>query len=169
MWSINCQNGTCGISCITVVPQSSWTKLFLLSSISSFPFEILFPLSNTWQMDSPLISYSKVCKTLQSCNILGQTANFHYSISNITQMLTQTLWFCPSMTTGEVLLIWKNIFVETHALKLKKKRKMWCSPVCCTAVFILMVCRLFVLCKLMYRLPRSKIPWLISTVHPDYF
>lgn len=74
-------------------------------------------------MDSPLISYSEVRKTLQSCNVLGQTANFHYSISNITQMLTQTLWFCPSMTTGEVLLIWKNIFVETHALKLKKKEK----------------------------------------------
>lgn len=100
-----CQNGMCGSSCITIAPQSSWRKLFLLSSIRSFPSEILSPLSDIWQMESSLISYSKVCNILKSCNTLCQIASSRYSINTLTWMLTRMLSFCPSMAIEEVLLI----------------------------------------------------------------
>lgn len=124
LWSIMCQNGTCGGSCITIVPQSSWRKLFLLSSIRSFSLEILSPLSNTWQMDSPLISYSKVCNILKSCNILGQIASFHDNISNNTDV-NPDLFFLPQYDNrgSAADLKQKSKICGDSCIKMEKKEK----------------------------------------------
>lgn len=105
---LHCEVLCAKIECVMAAASSpnhrAAEEIFLLSSIV-FSLQIPYPLPNLWHMDSPLISYSKVCSILKCCNIFGQISSCHYSINDLTPMLTQTLSFCPSMTTEEVLLI----------------------------------------------------------------
>lgn len=124
-----CQNRMCGGSCITIAPWSSWRKLFLLPSVRSFPLEILSPLSDIWQVESSLISYSKACNILKSCNILCQIASSHYSTNILPRIFIPYVVFLPqydnrgSAADLKQNKIWRDLCIKMEKKKKKKKEK----------------------------------------------